>query len=107
MFGNLILTVLFSIIISYTLIYVFQNIKGNVKLFLLIAVLLLLYAVGKIFHLSSLIIILIFGIILNNYKVFFRGSLVKLSQNLHIRSLNNDSDSSKRVLIIADTLSTY
>ena len=77
-FGNLALTVILSIIISYILIYVFQNIKGHVKLFLLIAILLLLYAIGKMFHLSSLIIILIFGIILNNYKVFFRGVLMKL-----------------------------
>ena len=75
-FSNLILTIVFSIIISYILIYVFQNIKGHVKLFLLIAVLLLLYAVGKMFHLSSLIIILIFGIMLNNYKVFFKGKLM-------------------------------
>jgi hypothetical protein len=77
-FGNLALTVILSIIISYILIYVFQNIKGHVKLFLLIAILLLLYAIGKMFHLSSLIIILVFGIILNNYKVFFRGVLMKL-----------------------------
>jgi len=78
MFGNLFLTIIFSVIISYVLIYVFQNIKGHVKLFLLIAVLLLLYAVGKMFHLSSLIIILIFGVILNNYKIFFRGDLINL-----------------------------
>ena len=70
-FGNLILTVINSMIISYILIYIFQNIKGHVKLFLLIAVLLLLYAVGKMFHLSSLIIILIFGMMLNNSRVFF------------------------------------
>ena len=77
-FANLILTVGFSIIISYMLIYVFQNIKGHVKLFLLIAILLLLYAVGKMFHLSSLIIILIFGMILNNYSLFFKGVLTRL-----------------------------
>jgi len=76
--GNLALTVIISVIISYILIYIFQNIKGHVKLFLLIAILLLLYAIGKMFHLSSLIIILIFGMILNNYKVFFRGGLLKL-----------------------------
>ena len=76
-FANLVLTVGFSIIISYILIYVFQNIKGHVKLFLLIAILLLLYAVGKMFHLSSLIIILIFGMILNNYKLFFKGVLTR------------------------------
>jgi hypothetical protein len=49
-----------------------------VKLFLLIAILLLLYAVGGVFHLPSLIIILIFGVILNNYKIFFKGGLMKL-----------------------------
>ena len=77
-FGNLIFTILFSIIISYILVYLFQNIKGHDKLFLLISILLLLYAVGKLFHLSSLIIILIFGMILNNYKVFFAGGLSRL-----------------------------
>ena len=45
---------------------------------LLIAVLLLLYAVGKMFHLSSLIIILIFGVMLSNYRVFFKGFLFKI-----------------------------
>ena len=77
-FGNLVFTILFSIIISYILVYLFQNIKGHDKLFLLISILLLLYAVGKLFHLSSLIIILIFGMILNNYKVFFSGGLSRL-----------------------------
>lgn len=89
-FGNLALTVVFSIIISYILIYVFQNIKGHVKLFLLIAILLLLYAVGKMFHLSSLIIILIFGMILNNYKVFFRGGLMRLLNKEKVEEVLND-----------------
>jgi len=74
-FKSLIFTIVLSVIISYVLIYVFQNLKGHAKLFLLIAVLLLLYSVGKMFHLSSLIIIMIFGVILNNYKLFFKGVL--------------------------------
>ena len=89
-FGNLALTVFFSIIISYVLIYVFQNIKGHLKLFLLIAILLLLYAVGKMFHLSSLIIILIFGMILNNYKVFFRGGLMRLLNEEKVEEVLDD-----------------
>ena len=89
-FGNLALTVVFSIIISYILIYVFQNIKGHVKLFLLIAILLLLYAVGKMFHLSSLIIILIFGMILNNYKVFFKGGLMRLLNEEKVEEVLDD-----------------
>ena len=90
LFSNLFLTVLFSVVISYVLIYVFQNIKGHVKLFLLIAVLLLLYAVGKMFHLSSLIIILIFGIMLSNYKVFFKGGLAALLNEEKVNSVLHD-----------------
>ena len=89
-FGNLALTVIFSVIISYILICVFQNIKGHVKLFLLISILLLLYAVGKMFHLSSLIIILIFGIILNNYKLFFKGVLGKLVNMERVEDVLDD-----------------
>ena len=89
-FGSLMLTIIFSVILSYILIYVFQNIKGNVKLFLLISILLLLYAVGKMFHLSSLIIILIFGIILNNYKVFFKGGLLKLLKIERVEAVLDD-----------------
>jgi hypothetical protein len=54
-------------------VYIFQHLKGHAKLFLLISVLLFLYAVGKINHYPVLLIILIFGLILNNYKLFFTG----------------------------------
>ena len=89
-FTNLALTVVFSVIISYILIYILQNIKGHVKLFLLIAILLLLYAVGGIFHFPSLIIILIFGVILNNYKIFFRGGLMKLLDKERVEEVLGD-----------------
>lgn len=89
-FGSIVFTIIISVLISYILIYIFQNIKGHVKLFLLIAILLLLYAIGKMFHLSSLIIILIFGIILNNYKVFFRGGLIKLLNQEKVEEVLDD-----------------
>ena len=89
-FGNLVFTVIFSVIISYVLVYVFQNIAGHVKLFLLIAILLLLYAVGKMFHLSSLVMILIFGVILNNYKLFFSGGLASLLNMERVDHILND-----------------
>ena len=74
---NLIITIVISLIASYLIILIFQKIKSQVKLFLLIAVLLLLYAVGKKMHLSSLIIILIFGLVIANMKLFFKGKLKK------------------------------
>ena len=72
---NLILTLLLSIVASYGLIYVFHKLKSDIRLFLLIAVLILLYALGKMLHLSSLIIILAFGLILNNRWIFFKGKI--------------------------------
>lgn len=69
------ITIVLSFAFSYLIVVVFQNIKSNVKLFLLISVLLLLYAVGKKMHLSSLIIILIFGLIIANMELFFKGPL--------------------------------
>ena len=79
--GDLVGTTIFSILISYFLIYVFQKLKGQAKLFLLISVLMILYAFGEMLNLSSLIVILMFGLILNNYKLFFRGVLFKLIDN--------------------------
>ena len=75
--GNILLTIVISLIASYAIIIIFQKIKSQAKLFLLIAVLLLLYALGKKLHLSSLIIILIFGLVIANMKLFFTGKLAK------------------------------
>jgi len=75
--GNVFWTVLISILVSYALVLIFQNIKTDVKLFLLIAVLLLLYSIGKLLHLSSLLIILVFGLVLHNHRLFFPGFLKK------------------------------
>ncbi|MCK0155590.1 cation:proton antiporter [Cellulophaga sp. F20128] len=75
--GNIGLTIVISIIASYAIILIFQQIKSQAKQFLLIAVLLLLYALGKKLHLSSLIIILIFGLIIANMNLFFGGFLSK------------------------------
>ena len=75
--GNIILTLVTSMVLSYVLLYVIQNIKGQAKFFLFLSVLVLLYAVGKMFHLSSLIIILMFGLLLRNHKVLLFGKLEK------------------------------
>ncbi len=73
-----ILTIVISIVLSYLMVALFQNVKGHGKLVLMISILFMIYALGKIFHLSSLLLILIFGIVLNNKEVFFRGALGKV-----------------------------
>ncbi|MFS4466905.1 cation:proton antiporter [Maribacter sp. 2210JD10-5] len=79
--GNLILTIVIGLAASYAIILIFQQIKSQAKLFLLIAVLLLLYAIGKKLHLSSLIIILIFGLVIANVKLFFPGKMAVFLEN--------------------------
>lgn len=69
------IAIILAFILSYALIWIFVKIKSETKLFLMIAALLLLFGVGKLYHLSSLIIILIFGLLLGNTKLFFRGKL--------------------------------
>ncbi|TRX65873.1 cation:proton antiporter [Carboxylicivirga sp. M1479] len=70
-------TLLLSVTLSYAMILAFQRIKSDVKLFLFFAVLILFYALGKLFHLSSLLMILVFGMILENRLLFFSGFLRK------------------------------
>jgi hypothetical protein len=75
--GNIVITIVVSIIISYAMVLLLQTLKEKVKLFFLIALLILLYSAGKMLHMSSLLIILVFGLILNNYQLFFTGKLQK------------------------------
>lgn len=86
-FSNIFITVVLSVLISYALVLIFQRVQTQVKLFLLIAVLLLLYALGKQFHLSSLLIILVFGLVINNHKLFFRGLMRKWIQTAPLNSI--------------------
>ena len=87
--GKLGLSILFSIVISIFLIYVFQKIKGPTKLFLLFSILILLYSVGEALHLSSLLIVLIFGVILNNYESVFKGFLAKIIDPESVNSIQD------------------
>ncbi len=89
-FNNLFFSLVFSIIISYLLIFVFQKITSSVKLFLLISVLLLLYSLGSLFNLSSLLIILIFGLILNNHTLFFSGFFRRLVDKKRVEKVLDD-----------------
>jgi len=73
--GTVVLTLVVSLVASYLIVVIFQRIRSHVKLFLLIAVLLLLYAIGKLMHLSPLILILVFGLMIANMKLFFKGPL--------------------------------
>jgi hypothetical protein len=88
---NIVVTIIVSIILAYGMVYIFQKLTTQVKLFLVIAVLMFMYAMGKKFHLSSLLIILAFGLVLNNTKIFFRGErLSKLVNEEKVKPIMHD-----------------
>jgi Kef-type K+ transport system membrane component KefB len=62
--------ILFSLLISAILLFLLLNHRTNVKFFLTFAVLILVYVIGKLTNLPSLITILIFGIVVNNWNLF-------------------------------------
>lgn len=68
-----VITLVASVGISYVMILFIQRIGRGVNYYLILAILLLLFAFGKLVHLSSLVMILIFGLVINNHKLFFFG----------------------------------
>ncbi|WP_405399395.1 cation:proton antiporter [Maribacter sp. Asnod2-G09] len=87
---NLVVTIVIALVASYAIILVFQRIKSQAKLFLLISVLLLLYAIGKKMHLSSLIIILVFGLIVKNVNLFFPGKTKIFLENERMQQIYHE-----------------
>lgn len=65
---NIGLSIVFSIVLSFLLLIILAKTKLNIKFFLIFSLLILIYAGGKIFHLPSLIIILAFGLLINNWE---------------------------------------
>ena len=88
--GNILLTIVISFLSSFLLIYLFQQIKSGTKFFLMLAVLFLLYSIGKELHLSSLLVVLVFGIILSNHELFRKGILKKIIDKDNVQSLLGD-----------------
>jgi NhaP-type Na+/H+ or K+/H+ antiporter len=87
---DLLVTLLVSAVFAYGLVILLNFIRTQVKLFLVIAILTLLYATGKMMHYSSLLIIFLFGLILNNLHTFFQGRLNKILHPENAKPLVRD-----------------
>ena len=69
--------IVISIGITYILFRLLKQIEHHVKFFLILALLILVYALGKLFHLPALVTIFIFGIFLSNIKRLIPKFLVR------------------------------
>jgi len=63
---NTILILLLSVVACITLLYLMGRLRHHIKFFLIISILIMVYAIGQSFHLSALVLILSFGLFLNN-----------------------------------------
>ncbi len=74
---SLILIIIISIVGGLLLMFFIEKISHHIKFFLVIAVLVIVYSVGKMVHLSSLLLVLAFGMTINNTHLIVRGKIAK------------------------------
>lgn len=77
--GNLLLAILIASLASLLMLYILTKITISIRFFLLFAILALVYSAGEIIHIPSLLIVLVFGLVLNNSNLVLRGPLKKLA----------------------------
>jgi len=68
-FLNIIVAIVLSLIFSIILFIIITKSSLSVRFFLIFALLLILYEGGKLFNLPSLIIIMMFGLLMNNWDI--------------------------------------
>lgn len=87
---SLIVTIVVSFVVAIGLILLFKFLNAKVKLFFFISILILIYALGKMMHLSPLILILVFGLVLKNHKLFFKGKLGNIISIMEFKKMEKD-----------------
>src|SRR5688572_9591002 len=90
MFGsNIILSIILSLILSFILFLILARTRLNIKFFLIFSLLILIYAGGKLFHLPSLLIILVFGLMINNWENIRVRRLQKIFPDSQVEPLRH------------------
>jgi len=66
---DILITIVIAVVISVIFLFLIKRITHHIKFFLILSLLVLVYAIGKKFHLSSLIVVLFLGLFLNNAEI--------------------------------------
>ena len=64
-----IITLVIAVVISVVFLFLMKRITHHIKFFLILSLLILVYAIGKFYHLSALIVVLFLGLFLNNAEI--------------------------------------
>lgn len=90
-YGNLgedtLITLVIAIVISVVFLFLMKRITHHIKFFLILALLILVYSIGKFYHLSALIVVLFLGLFLNNAEII---PITKFKQLFLYEKLRND-----------------
>lgn len=90
---EMILTIVASIVLSAALAFILHRITHHVKYIIITTSILLVFALAKLIHLPSLLVVLIFGLIMNNNHLFNNKYLQKVIDfegfNLELKSFKN------------------
>ncbi|GAB3833980.1 cation:proton antiporter domain-containing protein [Hymenobacter jeollabukensis] len=87
-----------SVLATAVLAFLLDRLRLHVKFFLILAFLILIYSLAKKLHLSSLLVVLVFGLVVKNADQFLRGplrrwfQLERLQDELHqLQSITAES----------------
>ncbi len=91
---DLLLTLVMSIIFSAGLALLLHKISHHVKYVIITSVIMLVYALAKLEHMPSLLVVLIFGLVMNNNHLFRNKYTIKF---IDIDSFNAELNSFKHI----------
>ncbi|RYU81276.1 cation:proton antiporter domain-containing protein [Hymenobacter persicinus] len=72
---DVVAVVLVAVVSTAVLAFLLDRIRLHIKFFLIFAFLILIYSLAKKLHLSSLLVVLVFGLAVNNAELFLKGPL--------------------------------
>ncbi|GAA4385214.1 cation:proton antiporter [Hymenobacter koreensis] len=75
---DLLAIIVVSVASTVALAFLLDRIRLHVKFFLVLAFLILIYSLAKKLHLSSLLVVLVFGLTVKNASLFLRGPLQRV-----------------------------
>lgn len=94
-FAELVITLLASVFFSAGLAVMLHKINHHVKYVIIMTAIILVYALAKLIHLPSLLVVLIFGMVMNN-NVFFENRFS--SKIIDFEEFNADLSSFKNIV---------
>lgn len=92
--AGIVIALAVSVVVSVVLMFLLTRVDINIKAFLIFAVLLMLYSAGHIWHIPTLLAVLVFGLIINNWRGRY---LAPLRKRLHVENVEHVTETVKSV----------